>query len=94
MKKRGLGLFSWQNDNQDNALTYTAGIIVGVIFLLIGSALVASEVYQVGNKHLTDWGVIISGITCLLVGVFLAHAGVIYWWRRIFPKGNRGLYSR
>ena len=83
MKKRGLGLFSWVQDSHDNALSYTAGVVVGGIFLLGGLANGTGQVYEAAHGRPVDGNVILGAVACVAVGVFLSHAGVIYWWGKL-----------
>jgi hypothetical protein len=83
MKKRGLGLFSWQTDSQDNALTYAGGVIVGGVLAFLAVAVFVDQIASTNSRIGRDWSTIIGAAALLIVGAFLAHAGVIYWWQKL-----------
>jgi hypothetical protein len=77
---------------KENAVTFSAGIVVGTVVCLLG---VMSTLYLIqqrkverltfGNSDLHPFGWLI--VVCIFAaGVFYAHAGMIYWWRRILRK--------
>ena len=89
-RPRGVGLYSWRQVRYDNAITFTAGIIVGCWVALIGVGVawyafdlrrIEAEQFGQADPHFWIW---LGAFGLLLLGIFWAHAGVIYWCRRLF----------
>jgi hypothetical protein len=91
-EKDTFGLWAPQQTKSENAITFTGEIFGGVIIALCGAAIayvnartIIDERAQFGgaSPHIGAW---LMAIGLMLIGGFLAHAGVIYWCRRIFRR--------
>jgi hypothetical protein len=95
--RRGTGLYSARQVQHENSITFTASAIGGTVIAATGVALVLravtivrTERHQWGSAelHIGDW---LLPLCMIVTGVFVAHAGAIYWWRRLFsPRGRQG----
>lgn len=81
MKKlRGIGLYSWRQVRYETAITFSGGIVFGLIFFAGGLGFV-----WWGETAGIRW----FGIGMVATGIFLGHAGVIYCWGRIFRHARK-----
>jgi len=86
--KKHFGLWSLERVRNENAVTSTGAIrflvaLVGVAIALNTVKTISDEHAQLGEatSHIGAW---VNAVGAVLVGIFLAHGGVIYWWRRLF----------
>lgn len=84
-RPRDLGLFSWRQVRNETPFTFLAEIIVGCIFLACGIVLCKFS-YDSWHEETRLIGLGLFGIGLALTGIFQAHAGVIFWFRRLFRK--------
>jgi hypothetical protein len=97
--RRGIGLYTYEQARNTTPFQYFAQIVVGIIFVLVGGLLVyhvptlrREEIRKFGSAeaHVWDW---ITSLAVVAIGVFMAHAGVIFYARRmskrIFPSTHR-----
>jgi hypothetical protein len=68
--KPGIGLYTHEQVKNTTPFQYAAQVVVGTIVL--GTGLM-----------FTIFGYRTSGITIMVIGAFIAHAGVIFWWKRL-----------
>jgi len=89
--RKGVGLFSYEQERYTTAFQYFAQIVIGAVFATVGGLLVFQAMTMRIDDVRTsgDW---ISGIIMILTGVFVAHAGAIYYTRRMKKRllGSRG----
>jgi hypothetical protein len=71
--KLGIGLYSDEQVKSTTPFQYAAQIVVGSIFFGVGAALVLV-------------GKMFSGLALVVIGAFMAHAGVIFWWKRLADR--------
>jgi hypothetical protein len=86
--KRGIGLYTYQQVRNTTRFQFVAQIVVGVILVFAGFLFV----YAVREKRLQElstygsagshWGGLCFGFGMMLYGVFLAHPGIIFCWRK------------
>lgn len=86
--KRGIGLYTYQQVRNTTRFQFVAQIVVGAILVFAGFLFV----YAVREKRLQDlstygsagshWGGLCFGFGMMLYGVFLAHPGIIFCWRK------------
>jgi hypothetical protein len=90
--RRGIGLYTYEQARNTTPFQYFAQIVVGTIFAVGGGLLVyrvmtlrRGEIRQFGSAeaHVWDW---ITSLAVVVIGVFMAHAGVIFYARRISRK--------
>jgi hypothetical protein len=72
----GIGLYSHEQIRNTTPFQYGAQIVVGSIPFAVGVALVVL-------------GKTLSGFTLVIIGGFMAHAGVIFWWKRLAKRSTR-----
>jgi uncharacterized membrane protein HdeD (DUF308 family) len=68
--KPGIGLYTYEQSENATPFQYAVQIVVGVIFFTLGIVATVAARYVVG-------------IGSIVIGVFLAHAGTIFWWKRL-----------
>jgi len=94
-KRRGIGLYTYEQAKNTTPFQYFAQIVVGTIVAATGALLLYHvvtvrtdeiQVYGSAEAHIWGW---LSGLAVVLIGLFMAHAGVIYHGRRIFHKTMR-----
>jgi amino acid transporter len=91
-RPRGLGLYTWRQVKYSTAFSLTATIIVGAVVALLGVGGAVQQIseyraeqQQFGQASL-NVGPCLAAAGFIAVGVFFAHAGVIYWCRRLFRR--------
>jgi hypothetical protein len=91
-EKDSFGLYPPQQTKGENAITFTGGIVVGVIVAICGAAIAYANAKTIiderahlggASPHIGAW---LMAVGLMLIGGFLAHAGVIYWCRQIFRR--------
>lgn len=76
--KPEIGLYTYEQTKNTTPFQYFAQVVVGLIVLAFGTVLAIE-------------GMRLSGIAIMVMGVFFAHAGVIFWFRRLRKaKSRRG----
>jgi hypothetical protein len=84
------GLWPSRLVRNENAITFSGGIVVGVLLAVVGVAIALNTCQAIGEErsqlvettsHVSAW---LMALGSMLIGIFLANAGVIYWWRRLF----------
>lgn len=90
--RRGIGLYTYEQARNTTPFQYFAQIVVGTVFDVVGGLLVyrvmtlrRGEIRQFGSAeaHVWDW---ITSLAVVLVGIFMAHGGVIFYVRRISKR--------
>jgi hypothetical protein len=88
-KRRGIGVYSYQQTKYSTPFGLFVVIVVGIVFCALGGARLATvlqarhtEFLALGSADPHVWGFVYS-VSTIGFGVFLAHAGVIYWVRRL-----------
>lgn len=88
-ERKGVGLFTAEQEKNTTPLQYLAQIVIGASFALVGGLLVyqlvtlrGDEIREFGSAdwHVWDW---ITSLAVVIAGVFVAHAGVIFYARRM-----------
>jgi hypothetical protein len=77
--KRGIGLYTYEQEKNTTAFDYFAEIIVGTIVAMLG-VMVGYALYQSPTR--STGGLLLSAVL-IVIGFFFAHAGVIFWYRRL-----------
>lgn len=87
--KKGIGLYTYEQSRNTPPIQYVAQIIGGSIIAGLGALLVcgqvrmrAEEIKRYGSSefHMIGW---IFSFSVVLLGIVLAHAGLIYFGRRL-----------
>jgi|HubBroStandDraft_3_1064219.scaffolds.fasta_scaffold337111_1 hypothetical protein len=90
--KKGIGLFTYEQAKNTTPFQYLAQVVVGIVFFLAGGLLVyhvtivrGEEIRAFGSPemHLWDWS---TSLAMMIIGVFMAHAGIIFYARRIIKE--------
>ena len=85
-------MYTYEQAKNTTPFQYFAQVVVGMIVAASGALLVyhvvtvRSEefrVYGSADSHFWGW---LSGLAVVLIGLFMAHAGLIYHGRRILHK--------
>ena len=88
-KHRGIGVYSYEQTRYSTPFGLFVVVVIGFAFGLrgavgLGMVLAAREMESLkfGRADPHVWGFVYS-ISTIICGVFLAHAGVIFWMRRL-----------
>jgi hypothetical protein len=91
-QRRSIGLFTWEQLRNETPFTFIVEIVcggllaaMGLTLALVGVGQILSERKQFDSADL-HLGVWLMSAGWLLTGIFIAHTGVIYWWRRLFRR--------
>jgi protein-S-isoprenylcysteine O-methyltransferase Ste14 len=77
--KHGIGLYTYEQAKNTTPFQYFAQIVVGTIVALLGIMVGISQ-YQSPTRS-TGW--LVTSAVAIVIGTFMAHAGVIFWYRRL-----------
>lgn len=89
---RGIGLYSYQQEKNTTPFQYFGQLIIGLFCVGLGLLRILTimairkqeiAVYGSAESHFWAW---LTSIAILLVGLFWAHAGAIFYGRRITSK--------
>src|SRR5271155_5398118 len=82
-----LGLYTYAQNRNTTPFQFAAGVVVGAVVFLVGLILLPS-IWEIRAREISAYGSASShlgGFTAsaamLLIGLFMAHAGVIFYWR-------------
>lgn len=78
--KPGIGLYTAEQEKNTTAFDYFAEVVVGAIVASLG-VMLGYDQYHSATRRTTE-GLLIAA-ALIVVGIFFAHAGVIFWCRRI-----------
>src|SRR5579864_9373864 len=88
--QRGLGLFRIFKKDTTTPLQYLAAVVIGTSTLALAVEMIWLNQHK-GPDRL--WS-LPDAIVLLLLGLFIAHPGIIYWFRRIIFRRNHQTRSR
>jgi len=90
--RKGIGLYTYEQVKNTTAFQYFAQIVVGAIITALGAIVVwhqvverGEEVRKYGSSEINLWGWAV-GLGGVLIGLFMAHAGAIFWIRRLVKR--------
>ncbi len=93
--RRGVGLYTGEQVKNTTPFQYFAQIVVGAVVCITGLMVAYSlyearavEILRYGSPDSHVWGFIAAGVL-VVIGVFMGHACVIYWWRRLRTPHDR-----
>ena len=87
--QKGIGLYTHEQAKNTTAFDYFAQIVVGTIIAALGGLLLYQgmiarseqiRVYGSTETHMWAW---VGSVAVVVIGLFMAHAGVIFYARRI-----------
>jgi hypothetical protein len=87
--RKGIGLYTYEQSRNTTAFQYFVQVVVGVVFAALGGVLLGHAMITRGERILkhgsvdTDPSIWITGLAGVLIGLFIAHAGAIFWFRRL-----------
>jgi hypothetical protein len=91
-ERKGIGLYTYEQIKNTTPFQYCAQIVVGAIVASVGvlllyhmTALRSDEVRMFGSAEAHIWGWV-AGFAIVVIGLFQAHAGVIFWARRMAKR--------
>jgi hypothetical protein len=91
-EREGIGLYTYEQAKNTTPFQYFAQIVVGTIIAVLGGLLVYQEIsvrgqeirkYGFAETHIWGW---VGSLAVVLIGMFMAHAGVIFYARRLTRK--------
>jgi hypothetical protein len=89
-RQRGYGLFAAFKRDSTTALQYFVCVVIGLSMLLLGVEMIWLRIHR-GPDPL--WGVF-DAVVIIVAGIFVAHAGAIFWFKRLFMSNHRGTAAR
>ncbi len=91
-KRKGIGLYTYEQAKNTTAFDYFAQVVVGTIVAALGGFILGHEIAvrseqirKYGSAETNVWGWI-TGLAMVVIGLFMAHAGVIFWTRRMLKR--------
>jgi hypothetical protein len=78
-QKHGIGLYTYEQEKYVTPFQYFAHIVVGTIVASTGAMLGYGQ-YQSPNPRTLGF---VGSATLVVIGIFQAHAGAIFWYRRL-----------
>jgi hypothetical protein len=87
--RKAIGLYTYEQEKNTTPFQYFAQIVIGGVFTSVGGLLVyhvltlrkeETRAFGSAETHVWDW---VVSLAAILIGVFQAHAGVIFWGRRM-----------
>jgi len=79
-EKPGIGLYTPEQDTNATPFGYLAQIVVGAVFASLGIML-GYDQYESPVRRSTEG--LLTAAAFIVIGIFIAHAGVIFWYRRL-----------
>jgi sterol desaturase/sphingolipid hydroxylase (fatty acid hydroxylase superfamily) len=90
--RKGVGLYTYEQVKNTTAFAYFAQAFVGTVIAALGALILyhemvthRGEVRKYGSPEADVWAWIV-GLVVLIIGLFMAHAGVIFWARRVYNR--------
>jgi undecaprenyl pyrophosphate phosphatase UppP len=87
--QKGVGLYTYQQEKNTTPFQYLTQIVVGTIFALMGGLILFHQI-TANAWHVWGW---VGGLAVIVMGVFMAHAGVIFYYRqmrgRVFGRAHK-----
>ena len=90
--REGIGLYTYEQEKNATPYGYFGQIVVGTIVAFLGFARLANQIalrgeeirkYGSTENDVRGW---IGSLAFIVIGLFVGHAGVIFWTRRIVKR--------
>jgi hypothetical protein len=78
-QKQGIGLYTYEQEKYTTPFQYFAHIVGGTIVASSGAMLGFAQ-YQSRTPRTLGF---VGSATLVVIGIFQAHAGAIFWYRRL-----------
>jgi hypothetical protein len=98
--RKGIGLFSYEQERYTTPYQYFAQAAVGTFIAALSLLLLFHEVAALSDESRKySWDAarlweLIPGLAGIVIGLFMAHAGIIFWMRRIISRTRSARKSR
>jgi hypothetical protein len=98
--RKGIGLFSYEQEKYTTPYQYFAQAAVGTFIAALGLLLLFHEVATLRDESrkygwdATGFWELIPGLAGIVIGLFMAHAGIIFWVRRMITSTRSAQKSR
>jgi formate/nitrite transporter FocA (FNT family) len=83
-QKQGIGLYTYEQEKYTTPFQYFVHIVVGGFIASLG---IIFGIIQYQSAPQSMWSLAPFAMA-ILVGAFMAHAGVIFWYRRLRKNRN------
>ena len=83
-QKPGIGLYTYEQAKNTTPFQYFAQFVLGTLVALLG----ITFGYAKYESPARSTGALIGPALLTVVGIFWAHAGAIFWWRRLRKHSN------
>lgn len=77
--RQGIGLYSYEQSKNTSPFQYFAQIVGGTIIAALGGVLVHDKI---SGAETNTWGWV-GSLAIVVIGIFMAHAGLIFFFRRL-----------
>lgn len=84
----GMGLYTYDQERNTTPFQFAAQVVVGVVLAFVG-LIFFSAIWEIRVHEISDYGTAAShfggfatSLGMISFGIFVAHAGVIFYWRR------------
>jgi sulfite exporter TauE/SafE len=77
-QKPGIGLYTYEQEKNSTPFAYIAQIVVGAVLASLGVVLGYAQ-YESPTR---STGGLVTAAVLIVIGIFLAHARAIFWYRR------------
>jgi H+/Cl- antiporter ClcA len=98
--RKGIGLYTYEQVKNVTAFDYFGLIVIGAVVSALGSFLLhhlislrGEQIRNYGSAEGAVWGWI-TGVIMVVIGLFTAHTGVIFYARRVAQLRFRVRRSR
>jgi len=94
-RKQGIGLYTYEQAKNTTAFQYFAQMVIGAIVAAMGLLLLLCRIivlqdevrsHRPSGGHVWNW---VCTIALIIVGVFMGHAGAIFYGRRVWRAASR-----
>jgi hypothetical protein len=91
-RRKGIGLYTYEQVKNTTAFQYFGQVVVGTIVAAVGFVILCRQIavrseevrkYGSSEADLRGW---ITGLVIVVIGLSMAHAGVIFWTRRMVKR--------
>jgi hypothetical protein len=84
VQKQGIGLYTYEQIKNTTPFQYFGQLVIGSLVALLGIAFAYAEYHSPTRST----GGLIAAAFLIVVGIFWAHTGAIFWYRRLRKHSN------
>jgi hypothetical protein len=84
-QRPGIGLYTYEQEKNTTPFDHFVQTLVGTVVASLGIML-GYDQYESPARRSTEG--LITAAAFIVVGIFIAHAGVIFWYRRLRKRSS------